>query len=48
MKVVNKAGVELPETGAFGTTMFYVVGVLAILGAGVFMVTNKRIAKEEF
>ena len=48
VKVVNKAGVELPETGAFGTTMFYVVGVLAILGAGVFMVTNKRIAKEEF
>ena len=48
VKVVNKAGVELPETGAFGTTMFYVVGVLAILGAGIFMVTNKRIAKEEF
>ena len=48
VKVVNKAGVELPETGAFGTTMFYVVGILAILGAGVFMVTNKRIAKEEF
>ena len=48
VKVVNKAGVQLPETGAFGTTMFYVIGVLAILGAGVFMVTNKRIAKEEF
>ena len=48
VEVINKAGVELPETGAFGTTMFYVVGVLAILGAGVFMVTNKRIAKEEF
>ena len=48
VKVVNKAGVVLPETGAFGTTMFYVVGVLAILGAGVFMITNKRIAKEEF
>lgn len=46
--VENKAGVELPSTGAFGTTMFYVVGMLAILGAGVFMVTNKRIAKEEF
>lgn len=48
VEVINKAGVELPDTGAFGTTIFYVVGVLAILGAGVLMVTNKRIAKEEF
>jgi len=45
--VENKAGVALPETGALGTTIFYIIGVLAILGAGVFMVTNKRIAKEE-
>lgn len=48
IEVENKTGVELPSTGALGTTIFYVVGVLAILGAGVFMVTNKRIAKEEF
>lgn len=45
--VTNNAGVELPATGAMGTTIFYMVGLLAILGAGVFMVTNKRIAKEE-
>lgn len=48
VEVINKAGVELPDTGATGTTIFYIVGVLAILGAGVFMVTNKRMAKEEF
>ena len=46
--VENMAGVSLPETGALGTTIFYIIGVLSILGAGVFMVTNKRIAKEEF
>ena len=45
--VENKPGVVLPETGALGTQIFYIIGVLAILGAGVFMVTNKRIAKEE-
>ena len=45
--VENKAGITLPETGAMGTQIFYIIGVLAILGAGVFMVTNKRIAKEE-
>ena len=47
VEVENKIGVTLPETGAMGTQIFYIIGVLAILGAGVFMVTNKRIAKEE-
>ncbi len=45
--IENKAGITLPETGAMGTQIFYIIGVLAILGAGVFMVTNKRMAKEE-
>ena len=45
--VVNNAGVELPATGGLGTTLFTTFGLFAILAAGVFLVTNKRIAKEE-
>lgn len=42
--VVNKAGVELPETGGMGTTIFYVVGSILLLGAVVLLVTKKRMA----
>ena len=48
VEVENKTGTALPATGAMGTTLFYAFGIFAILAAGVFMVTNKRIAKEEF
>lgn len=40
--VVNQAGTELPSTGGIGTTIFYVVGVTLMLGAGVLLVTKKR------
>lgn len=45
--VQNKTGVVLPATGGLGTTLFTTFGLFAILAAGVFLVTNKRIAKEE-
>ena len=41
-KVVNKSGSLLPETGGIGTTIFYIVGVVLVLGAGVLLVTKKR------
>ena len=41
-KVVNKKGSTLPTTGGIGTTIFYVVGVILMLGAGVLLVTKKR------
>ncbi len=40
--VVNNAGSLLPETGGIGTTIFYVVGSLLLLGAAVLLITKKR------
>ena len=45
--VVNKTGSMLPETGATGTIIFITVGVLLVLGAGVLLVTKKRMAMIE-
>ena len=40
--VENNQGSLLPETGGIGTTIFYIVGVVLVLGAGVLLVTKKR------
>ncbi|MDY3993533.1 MAG: isopeptide-forming domain-containing fimbrial protein [Evtepia sp.] len=40
--VVNQSGATLPETGGIGTTIFYVVGGILVIGAGVVLVTKKR------
>lgn len=40
--VVNKTGTQLPSTGGIGTTIFYVVGSILMLGAVVLFVTRKR------
>ena len=42
--VVNKAGTELPSTGGVGTTIFYVLGSVLVLGAVVLLVTRKRMS----
>ena len=42
--VVNKTGSMLPETGAGGTLIFVVVGVVLALGTGVVLVTKKRMS----
>ena len=42
--VVNKAGTELPSTGGMGTTIFYVLGSVLVLGAVVLLVTKKRMS----
>ena len=46
-KVENNKGATLPSTGGIGTTIFYVVGGLLAVGAGVVLVTKKRMGKEE-
>ena len=42
--VVNKAGTELPSTGGMGTTIFYVLGAVLVVGAGVLLITKKRMS----
>ena len=42
--VLNKAGTELPSTGGMGTTVFYVLGSVLVLGAVVLLVTKKRMS----
>jgi len=45
--VVNKSGTMLPETGGMGTTLFVTGGMIAVLGAGVLLVTKKRMSMIE-
>ncbi len=42
LTVVNYAGSPLPGTGGIGTTIFYVLGVLLILGAGSVLVLKRQ------
>ncbi|MDO4803267.1 MAG: isopeptide-forming domain-containing fimbrial protein [Lachnospiraceae bacterium] len=42
--VMNKKGSELPETGGIGTTIFYTVGAILVAGAGIVLVTRRRMA----
>lgn len=44
--VVNESGVELPQTGGIGTTIFYVVGSVLLIGAGVVLFTRRRVSIE--
>ena len=41
-QITNTQGTELPSTGGIGTTIFYVVGTLLVIGAGVVLVTRRR------
>ena len=38
----NNKGQELPSTGGIGTTIFYVVGTVLVLGAAVVLITRRR------
>ena len=40
--VPNNKGTLLPSTGGIGTTIFYVVGGILVAGAGILLVTKKR------
>ncbi len=40
--VINKEGTILPSTGGIGTTIFYVVGAILMIGAGVVLVSRRR------
>ena len=45
--VKNQAGTLLPSTGGMGTTIFYVLGFVLVVGAGVLLVTKKRMSQGE-
>ena len=42
VEVINQQGTELPSTGGIGTTIFYIVGAVLVLGAGILLVTRRR------
>lgn len=44
IQIANNSGSTLPETGGIGTTIFYVVGVVLMLGAGVLLITKRRMS----
>ena len=44
-EVVNNSGSELPSTGGIGTTMFYIVGSVLVIGAAVVLISKRRMAR---
>ena len=47
IKVLNQTGAELPSTGGMGTTLFYVLGGVLVVGAVVLLITKKRMGAEQ-
>ena len=45
--VVNKSGSKLPSTGGMGTTIFYVLGSVLLVGAAVLLITKKRMSAQK-
>ena len=41
-KAINTAGSVLPSTGGIGTTIFYIIGAILVIGAGVVLLTRRR------
>lgn len=42
----NKSGTTLPSTGGIGTTIFYVAGLVLVLGAAVILVVRRKAEQE--
>ncbi len=45
--VVNNSGTQLPSTGGIGTTIFYILGSILVVGAIVLLVTKKRMSASD-
>ena len=41
-QVANLTGTELPSTGGTGTAMFYIIGAIMVIGAGVVLIARRR------
>lgn len=46
-EIQNLSGTELPSTGGIGTTIFYVLGSILVVAAGVLLVTKKRMSGKD-
>ena len=44
--IVNNKGTELPSTGGMGTTLFYALGGVLVVGAAVLLVVKKRMGRD--
>ncbi len=44
IEILNQSGSLLPSTGGIGTTIFYVVGGILVIGAGILLVAKKRMS----
>ena len=42
INVINNSGSLLPSTGGMGTTLFYIVGAVLLLGAAILLVVRRR------
>lgn len=47
VEIVNNTGTELPSTGGIGTTIFYALGALLVLGAVVLLISRRRMSAVE-
>lgn len=47
MTVGNNSGSTLPETGGMGTTIFYVLGAILVVGAAVLLIVKRRMKAEK-
>lgn len=45
--VINNSGSELPSTGGMGTTIFYILGAILVLGAAILLITRRRMSSEK-
>ncbi len=44
--IIDQKGSSLPTTGGIGTTIFYVIGSVLVIGAGVLLITRRRMNKK--
>lgn len=41
--IINQSGSQLPSTGGMGTWLFYMLGTMLVLGAGVLLVSRRMV-----
>lgn len=46
-QIENFTGTELPSTGGIGTTIFYLIGAILVIGAGVVFITRRRMHSDK-